>query len=300
MPVAQTWLTGQGNCLQDSAFIVLYLTKEETVNSVKLTDNVFWVGALDPDLRKFDITVETAYGTTYNSYLIRAEKNALIDAVKAGFEDQLLKRVEEHIPVERLDYLIINHTEPDHSGSLLTLMQRNPKLKLRCSMPALPFVRNILNDDSYDLEGVKEGDTLDLGGATLEFISAPYLHWPDVMFTYCIEKKILFPCDAFAAHICPTDTIFYQPGDEIVDHETWYYYDSIMRPYSDRCRRATEKVVDREIDICAPSHGLVNRDDPKRFINKYLEWTEIKKPSDRPFVVIAYTSSYGHTRQLAE
>lgn len=269
------------------------------MESFELAKKVFWVGALDPDLRVFDISVKTDYGTTYNSYLVMGEKAALIDGVKSGFEQQQFDRLAPHLPIEKIDYLVINHNEPDHSGGIMALLARNPRLKLLCAAPALPFVKNVVNDESVSIETVKEGQQLDLGGATLEFISAPFLHWPDTMFTYHVEEKILFSCDAYGVHFAPNNDIFYQPGDDLIDHEVWYYYDCIMRPYAKHCRSASQKVVDREIAICAPSHGLVNRDDPKRFIKKYIEWTELKKPSEKPYVVVAYASSYGNTAKMA-
>jgi flavorubredoxin len=273
---------------------------EVEMKAIKLAKKVHWVGAIDPDLRVFDITVKTDYGTTYNSYLIEGEKSALIDGVKAGFEDQLFDRLAGLTSVEQLDYLVINHDEPDHTGALKSILKRNPTIEFVCAAPALPFLRNVLNDDNVSIRTVKDGGQLDLGGMTLEFISAPFLHWPDTMFTYLIEEKILFSCDAYGAHFAPEDDIFYKPGDKTIDHEAWYYYDCIMRPFAPYCRKATLKLKGREIKIVAPSHGPVNAAEPKRFIEKYLEWTDIRKPSDRPLVVIAYATSYGNTGRLAD
>ncbi len=270
------------------------------MRSVKVAEKVFWVGVKDPDLRVFDINVRTDYGTTYNSYLILGEKKALVDSVKFGFEEDFLSKIAEHTPVEEIDYLIVNHTEPDHSGCIPLLLKKNPRLKLFCSKPALPFLKNVLNDDSVEIQGVKTGDRLELGGLTLEFQSAPFLHWPDTMFTYLIEEKVLFPCDGYASHFSPHEGIFYRPGDQVVDHATWYYYDCIMRPYAAHCRKATEEALQKEIAVCAPSHGPINISEPKKFMQDYLEWTEIKKPSEKKFVVVAYASSYGNTRRLAE
>jgi flavorubredoxin len=270
------------------------------VRSVEVAGNLFWVGVKDPDLRVFDINVKTDYGTTYNSYLIMGEKKALVDAVKFGFQDDFLSKIEEHTAVEEIDYLIVNHTEPDHSGCIPLLLKKNPKLKLFCSKPALPFLKNVLNDASVQIEGVKTGDRLDLGGLTLEFQSAPFLHWPDTMFTYLVEEKVLFPCDGYASHFSPHDGMFYRPGDQVVDHAAWYYYDCIMRPYAPHCRKATEEALQKEISVCAPSHGPINNSEPKRFMQKYLEWTEVKKLSDKKLIVVAYASSYGNTQRLAE
>lgn len=271
------------------------------MKAIKIAKDTFWVGAKDPDLRLFDLYVRTDYGTTYNSYLVKGERVALIDAVKDGFEDQLFARLQGVITPAQIDYLIVNHNEPDHSGSINQLLQINPRIELVCPKPGVPFLRNIINDDARPIRDVRGGDTLDLGGLTLEFISAPLMHWPDTMFTYCRETRVLFSCDGYAAHFSPEDEeIFYQAGDAVIEHETWYYYDSIMRPFASYSRRASQAVIDRQIDVVAPSHGLINRADPKRFIAKYLEWTEPKHRSDGKIVVIVFASSYGNTKKMAE
>ncbi len=270
------------------------------MQSVELSKRVFWVGVEDPDLRVFDIVVKTDYGTTYNSYLLMGEKVALIEAVKQGFEDLFFKRIEEHIPVERIDYLIVQHNEPDHSGGIRSLLARNPKIKLVCSKPAVPFLRNVINDDSVVIDGVKGGDRLDLGGLSLEFISAPFIHWPDTMFSYCPEEKILFPCDGFAAHLAPYESIFAKPGDKVHEKEAWLYYDAIMRPFASYCRKAAETVIGMDIRMVAPSHGPISRDEPRYFIQKYLDWTTPKQSGDKKHVLIAFASSYGNTRLMAQ
>lgn len=267
--------------------------------SVTISNNVFWVGSKDPGLKVFDLIVETKYGTTYNSYLLRGEKIAVIDAVKDGFEDQFFSAIEEHIPLTRVDYLIVNHNEPDHSGSIKKLLEKNPRCKLVCSKPAVPFLRNVINDDTHPIEGVKGGDRLDLGGLTLEFLATPFMHWPDTMMCYCPEQKILFSCDGYAAHFCPSDSMFHEPGEPILLHEAWYYYDCIMRPFAPFARKATEAIARIDIEVVAPSHGLINRSEPKLFIEKYLEWTEPKHRSSRKILAILYASSYGNTEKMA-
>jgi flavorubredoxin len=270
------------------------------MQSIELTNRVSWVGVKDPDLRVFDLVIKTAYGTTYNSYLLQGEKTALVDGVKRGFEGEFFAKIEEHLPIEKIDYLIVNHTEPDHSGAIPLLLERNHNIKLICSKPAVPFLRNIVNDETVEITGVKGGDHLDLDGLTLEFVSAPFMHWPDTMFTYCPEEGILFSCDGYGAHLSPTDGMFCKPGDKLVDHEVWYYYESIMRPFASFCRRASEAVIGRDIRILAPSHGPISRDEPKRFIQKYLEWTKPASGSGKKSVVVAFASSYGNTRLMAE
>lgn len=282
-----------------AVWLILRSEKETNMSAIALAENVFWVGAKDPELRMFDLIVKTNYGTTYNSYLLRGEKVALIDAVKDGFEDQLFAAIQEILPLSKLDYLIVNHNEPDHSGAIVKLLQANPGIKLVCAKPAVPFLRNVINDEARTIEGVKGGDKLDLGGLTLEFLATPFMHWPDTMMCYNPEHKILFSCDGFAAHFCPTESIFHKPGDQLLIHEAWYYYDCIMRPFAPFSRKAAQAIAAMDIATVAPSHGLVNRAEPKLFIEKYLEWTEPKHRSDRKLIAILYASAYGNTAIMA-
>ncbi len=268
--------------------------------SIKISDRIYWVGAKDPSLRVFDLYVKTTYGTTYNSYLITGDKVALIDAVKDGFEGQFFEAIAEILPIEKIDYLVVNHNEPDHSGAIIELLRRNPRIQIVCSKPAVPFLRNVINDDARPIEGVKGGDKLDLGGISLEFMTAPFMHWPDTMFTYCPERKVLFPCDGYAAHLCPDDSMYAKVGDPVLEHEAWYYYDCIMRPFAPFSRKASEAVLQREIAVVAPSHGPINADQPKHFIQKYLEWTAPKIKSDKKALAIFVASSYGNTKAMAD
>lgn len=269
------------------------------MTAIKISDNIHWVGAKDPGLRIFDLYVKTTYGTTYNSYLLVGEKVALIDAVKDGFEEQLFGSISEILPLERIDYLIVNHNEPDHSGAINKLLQLNPRIELICSAPAVPFLRNIINDDAKPIRGVKGGEKLELGGLSLEFVSAPFMHWPDTMFCYCPERKVLFSCDGYAAHYCPDHSIFAKSGDPIIEYEAWYYYDNIMRPFAPFSKRASEAVLTRDIDVLAPSHGPVFVEQPKHFIKKYLDWTQPKIRSEKKIISIFVASSYGNTMRMA-
>lgn len=268
--------------------------------ALKIADSVHWVGAKDPGLRIFDLYVKTTYGTTYNSYIVAGQKVALIDAVKDGFEEQFFRSIAEIVPIEKIDYLIVNHNEPDHSGAINEVLRRNPRIQLVCSKPAVPFLRNIINDDSRPLDGVKGGDKLDLGGVSLEFLSAPFMHWPDTMFCYCPERQVLFSCDGYAAHICPDNSMYAKVGDPVLEHEAWYYYDCIMRPFAPFSRKASEAVINKDIAIVAPSHGPINADQPKYFIQKYLEWTQLKVKSNKRIIVMFVASSYGNTKIMAD
>ena len=194
---------------------------------VKIKEDVYWIGSLDPDLATFDIVIPTEYGTTYNSYLVRGEKIAIIDTVKAYCVDEFISKIRSLVRPEDIDYIIINHTEPDHSGGLIRLMELAPRAIPVFSRGARTFVKNILHKE-FDYKEVKEGDSIDLGGKVLKFISAPFLHWPDTMFTYLETDRILFPCDAFGSHYCSDKRFNDELGskeDAFSAYEFYYHTD---------------------------------------------------------------------------
>jgi len=173
-------------------------------NSIKVVENVHWVGALHPDLKVFDDLFPTHNGTTYNSYLIQgSKKTALIDTVKEPFTEDFFSKIGEHLDPAKIDLVVVNHTEPDHSGALVHIIEKNPKVQIYCSKAAANFLTQLLNR-SFNAVIVSDGDEIDLGGKTLRFFLTPYLHWPDTIFTYLVEDELLFSCDAFGAHYCST------------------------------------------------------------------------------------------------
>ena len=223
------------------------------MHPVELKNGVWWVGALDPQLRVFDIIMKADHGTTYNSYLVKgSEKTAVIDANKGPFSGEYLEKLREVTPLDKIDYIVVNHTEPDHSGALDALPAgaagqggvRQQQLRL--------LHPNILNRD-VDPMVVGDGDSLDLGGKTLNFIQAPFLHWPDTIFTYFEEDTILFPCDFLGAHFCD-DRIF----DDLMDdygHTFEYYYLVIFRPFKQYVLEAIEKISAWRSSWSAPATG---------------------------------------------
>lgn len=271
------------------------------MDAVKIKEDVYWIGALDPKLVVFDIVVPTEYGTTYNSYLVRGEKTAIIDTVKAFCVDDFLEKIRSLVKLEEIDYIIINHTEPDHSGGLISLMELAPKAVPVFSRGARTFVKNILHKE-FEYKEVKGGDSIDLGGKTLRFVTAPFLHWPDTMFTYLEEDKILFPCDGFGSHYC-TDERF---NDEIkLKDEAFgafkFYYNCILRPFSEHIINALDNIKDIDIDIIAPSHGPILREDINKYIKSYREWAEkAQAPTRKKTITIIYVSSYGSTKEMAK
>ncbi|HHY46560.1 MAG TPA: FprA family A-type flavoprotein [Firmicutes bacterium] len=264
---------------------------------MQIARDVHWVGVLDPQLRIFDVIVQARWGTTYNSYLVVGqEKVALIDTVKAGFEHSFFEKISQVTGIDKIDYIVLNHLEPDHSGALGALLQKAPQARVVVSRNGAHFVRNLLNRE-LDLITVGDGDSISLGGKTLQFISAPFLHWPDTMFTFLAEEGILFPCDAFGCHFCH-EAIF----DDLVgdfSQARKAYYDQIMRPFGEYVLKAYDKIKDLDIEMVAPSHGPVLRTDPRRYIDEYVTWSSAAKPGSTREILVLYVSAYGNTEMMA-
>ena len=272
------------------------------MKAVKIREDVFWVGVLDPELVVFDIVIPTEHGTTYNAYLVKGkEKIALIDTVKEPFKDDYLNLIGTIVDPKKIDYIVINHTEPDHSGALPYLIDFLPNITPVYSKTAKTFVNSILHKEFNPIV-VGDGDKLDLGGKTLSFVSAPFLHWPDTMFTYLEEEKILFPCDAFGAHYCSEQRFNDEIAEQKVVHDAFeYYYKCILRPFKDHIARAMDKIADLDIDIIAPSHGPILRSNASDYIEHYKNWAyKTKNSSVKKKISIIYVSSYGNTSKMAK
>ncbi len=273
------------------------------MKAVEIKKDIYWVGALDPDLRIFDIIMYTPYGTTYNSYVVKGnEKTVVFETVKEKFFDQYIERLESlNIEVEKIDYIVVNHTEPDHAGSVAKLLNIAKGAKVVGSPAAIKFLKAIANRE-FEFITVGDGDSLDLGNKTLKFISAPFLHWPDSIYTYIEEDEVLLTCDSFGSHYS-NENIF---NDEIQNKAEYmdalrYYYDCIMSPFKSYVLEAIEKIKDLKIQYICPGHGPILRDNPRQIVDLYKEWstptkvnTEVKKIS------IAYVSAYGYTKQISE
>ncbi len=266
---------------------------------VKVSEGVHWVGALDPQLRVFDIIMKADHGTTYNAYLITGgEKIAVVDTVKAPFYEDFIANIRSLVDPRDIAYVIVNHTEPDHSGSLSRFLEDAPNARVVCDRQCKNFVKNILNRD-VDPMLVQDGDVLDLGGgAELRFVHAPFLHWPDTMFTYYGRDGVLFTCDFLGAHYCD-DRIF----DDLVNdysHAFEYYYMVIFRPFKKYVLEAIDKIKDLGIKVIATSHGPVLRKDPWACVEKYRAWSSQPEPSGDKSLLVFYASAYGNTAALAE
>ncbi|MGQ9531393.1 MAG: FprA family A-type flavoprotein [Desulfotomaculales bacterium] len=268
------------------------------MQAVPVKDGVWWVGALDPHLRIFDIVMETRHGTTYNSYLVRGRsKTALIETVKYGFEGELLQRVASVVDPATVDYIVLNHTEPDHSGGLGRVLEAMPGARVYASRAALKFLAEIVNR-GFDAAEARDGEILDLGGLTLRFIAAPFLHWPDSMFTYLAEERVLFSCDVFGCHYWDGHLFNDEAGD--FGEAYRYYYDVIFSPFKKYVLEAVEKIRPLEIDVICHSHGPILRHNPRYHVGLYEEWSRKAPPEPRKKVLLAYASAYGYTRSLAE
>ncbi|MBS5825487.1 MAG: FprA family A-type flavoprotein [Clostridium argentinense] len=262
---------------------------------VELKDKLYWIGVDDPELRVFDIIMETKKGTTYNSYLIDDEKVIVIDTVKDKFFDKYLENIKTVIGNKDIDYIIVQHTELDHSGSLIKLLHHYPNAKVVGSRAAIKYLSGILNSDFNSQ--VAEGE-LNIGSRTLEFISAPNLHWPDTIFTYDRLNKVLFTCDVMGCHYCPDNCITDSCSGDYTK-EMKYYFDVIMGPFKKFVNAGLNKIENLEKDMVAPSHGPVHINDIDKFTKLYREWAK-EATIDEKNIQIFYVSAYGNTELMAK
>ena len=266
------------------------------LGAIEIKQGLYWIGSEDSDLRVFDDLFPTEHGTSYNAYLLKgSEKTAIIDTVDHKNVDEYMDKVRSLVDPATIDYIIVNHTEHDHSGSLAYLLELAPHAVVYCTIAAKNFLGNILNRP-VNCQTVKDGDTLDLGGRTLRFITAPFLHWPDTMFTRLEGENILFSCDAFAAHYWNVGHIF---NDECEDFTSarHFYFDSIFRPFKDKVLSAVEKIRHDVIDMICPSHGPIIRKDPWKVIQQFEDWS--KPTSQNKKIVILFLSPHGSTEMMA-
>ncbi|SMC20046.1 Flavorubredoxin [Clostridium acidisoli DSM 12555] len=265
------------------------------MSSEKIKENIYWVGVKDENLRVFDIIMETKKGSTYNSYLIDDEKVAVIDTVKNGFYDEFLGNIKEVIGERKVDYIIVQHTELDHSGSLIKLIKTYPEATVIASKAAITYAKEIVNKDFKNQDAIALG-TLDLGKTKLNFISAPNLHWPDTMFTYAEGAKTLFTCDVMGCHYCPENSIAdICAGDYLTEMK--YYFDVIMSPFKRFVNMGLDKIEGLKLDIVAPSHGPLHINDVDKYIKLYREWAKVKTSEKN--VQIFYISAYRNTEAMA-
>ena len=264
------------------------------LNEVKLAPGVYYVGIVDWTVRDFH-GYTTPRGVTYNSYLIVDEKICLIDCVKAPFANEFLERVSRIVPLNKIDYVITNHVEPDHSSALPMIMEQAPQAKVVLTEQGRAGIMKYYQK-SYDFMVVKEGDSLDLGKNKLQFIPLPMLHWPDSMATYLTGEEILFSNDAFGQHICTTKRFDDENNLSDILYEAAKYYANILMPFGKLVTKALDKCSPLPIKIIAPSHGVAWRGHIPEILAKYQMWGG-GGATDK--VVIAYDSMWGSTEQMA-
>jgi len=263
--------------------------------TVSLAKNVFWVGIKHHNRRLFDALIPLPHGTSYNAYLvIGSKKIALIDTVNPGFEGELLEKISQHVDPSKIDYVIMNHAEPDHANGGQHVLKVATKAKLVTSKKGKEASLIYFGVDESRITVVDDGAKIELGGKTLEFIYAPWLHWPETMFTYLVEDKILFPCDFFGQHIASGEFFADEVGNDVVMDMAKLYFAEIMMPFRKPCLDAIEKLKKRDIRMIAPSHGVMYKD-PKMIMDAYSDWAGEKM---RRKVLVAYVSMWGSTERM--
>lgn len=269
----------------------------EDNKTLKVSESVDWIGILDPDLRTFDIVMETKFGTTYNSYLINAQKKAIVEASKEKYWDTYLAKIKSLVNPEEIEYIIVNHTEPDHSGNVANLLKIAPNAKVVGSGNAIRYLNDLMGFEFPNIV-VKDGATLDLGNKTLRFIGAPNLHWPDSIYTYLEDEKILFTCDSFGSHYCSEEMYDDKVGN--FDEAFKYYFDVILKPFSKFMLKAIEKIRPLEINAVCTGHGPILRSNWRKYVDLSEEYSRqyLAIPSELR-VFIPYVSAYGKTALIA-
>jgi anaerobic nitric oxide reductase flavorubredoxin len=268
--------------------------------AVEIKPDVYWIGVNDRTTDLFEgLWPITNEGVSYNSYLIDDEKKAIIDLTKSFKGDEYLNQIDELIDISKVDYVVVNHMEPDHSGILRTLKRIAPQVTLLGSAKTKEMLESFFSIKE-NVRVVNDGDTISLGKTTLKFFSTPFLHWPETMMTYEVSQNILFPCDAFGGYGAIRGAIF---DDECRDFEFYEkealrYYVNIVANFSARVLGAIEKLAGLPVDVIAPSHGLVWRKNPSRIVELYKKWAEYAKGQTEPGVTLVYGSMYGYTELM--
>lgn len=265
-----------------------------------ITENVYSVGVMNPSLRVFDIVMESKYGTSYNAYLINDKKTALVETVHLDYFDEYLYNLGQLTDIGTIDYLIMNHTELDHSGGVLKLLELNPKMTIVCTMAAKKYLSAITNTE-FNCMTVKNGDEIDLGNGKVKFVVAPLLHWPDSMMSYYEKENVLFSCDFLGAHFCEPEV-----KDEYIKYkkeylqEFEYYYNGIFGPFKPYVLAGLDKIADLEPVAICPSHGPVLVEGIKDRIADYKRWSTPAESTGEKTVAVLYASAYGCTKIMAE
>lgn len=271
------------------------------MKTLELRENFYWTGIVDADLKVFDIIMYTEFGTTYNSYVLKAgDKTILFETAKVKFFEEYLDKLKEITDIDKIDYLVVSHTEPDHAGSIEKLLELNPGLKILATGCALGFLKEIVNGDFTGIP-VKDNETMKIGDKTLRFLVVPNLHWPDTMYTYIEEEQVLVTCDSFGSHYAFPEIL----ASKVTDREgylraTKYYFDCILGPFKPFMKKALDRVRAMDITMICTGHGPVIDDKLEQIYDIYEEWCTVENPNPGKTVIIPYVSAYGYTAELAE
>ncbi|MFH1368453.1 MAG: flavodoxin domain-containing protein [Elusimicrobiota bacterium] len=269
------------------------------MSAIKIVENAYWVGAVDWNVRSFHgHTYNTKRGSTYNCYLITGEKTALVDTVLGAFSGEMIENIKQVIDPSKIDYVIANHVETDHSGGIPAIMKLCPKARVYGTAKCKEGLQRMYYGN-LDFQVVKTGDKLSLGNKTLAFVEAPMIHWPDSMFTYLVEDAVLLPNDAFGQHYASSERF-----DDEVDQcglmqEASKYYSNILWPLNAIIQKKLNDVMAMKlpIKVIAPSHGIIWRKDPMKIVNAYVNWS---KGEPRGGAVIVYETMWGATEKMAK
>jgi len=255
-----------------------------------IAPGVEWLGAVDWNRRLFDSLIPLPDGTSYNAYLVRGgEKTALLDTVDPSMIDVLLRQLED---IGRIDYLVSHHAEQDHSGGIPGVLQKYPEAQLICTPKAKPLLVDHLDVPAERITTVEDGQTLDLGGKTLQFLHTPWVHWPETMCTYLPEDRILFSCDFFGSHLATSQ--LYAGEDPYVWEAAKRYYAEIMMPFRKIVAKNIEKVRPLELKYIAPSHGPIY-DRPQEILAAYEQWVSERAAN---LALVVYVSMHGSTEMM--
>ncbi len=274
----------------------LFSSSRLTLQTRNIGPETTAIRCLDWDRDRFDIEFGLRNGTTYNSFIIRGEKTALVDTSHGKFKELYLEEIQNQIDLSTLDYLIVSHTEPDHSGLVKDILSLAPQVTVVGSKVALQFLENLVNQPFNSLQ-VKNGDNLDLGeNHLLEFVSAPNLHWPDTIFTYDSKSRILFTCDAFGMHYC--DDLLYDEEADLLGEDFKYYYDCLMGPNARSVLAAIKRMAKFDVGLMATGHGPLLQHHLTEWVDKYQQWSKNQAKTET-FVALFYAEWYGDSEALA-
>jgi flavorubredoxin len=265
------------------------------MGSKEIVPNVFWVGVKHHNRRLFDALIPLPYGTSYNAYLVvGSKKTALIDTVNPGFERELLDKISEHIDPAKIDFVIMNHAEPDHANAAKDVLAVAKDAKLVASAKGKEAAMMYFDIPAERIMVVDESSKIELGGKSLKFLDAPWLHWPETIFTYLEEDKILFPCDFFGSHLAVGEFFADEYGNEKTLDMAKLYFAEIMMPFRKPGQTAIDKVKKLGSKVIAPSHGLIWRE-PRIILDEYAKWTG---ETFEKKVMIVYVSMWGSTEKM--